>query len=171
VRYGDVYVSSWKLESEPLQFDEIRASAFDNPMNAAAWPPFSNNTTMYAAIFPRWDAQFAQLARERTHRHPLRTYVWIPFARSFVLWLTPRIELLPYSGKLWPLGEMHRDEPDDFDATVELGVLGFLYAALGIAASCGCCDTPAISFRLYPRNRSGLRLSWPCLVLYAPDIW
>jgi hypothetical protein len=28
---------------------------------------------------------------------------------------------------------MHRDEPDDFDATVELAVLGFLYAALGIA--------------------------------------
>jgi hypothetical protein len=134
VRYGDVYVSSWKLESEPLQFDEIRASAFDNADErrrvAALFEQYNN---VCCDIPPGWDAQFAQLAQERTQRHPLRTYVWIPFARSFVLWLTPRIELLPYSGKLWPPGEMHRDEPDDFDATLELAALGFLYAALGIA--------------------------------------
>lgn len=131
IRYGDVYFTNWKLDSEPLVLGEIPPSAFDNAAERErVGKLFQQYDQNCCDIPPGWDAQFEELAHERTRRNPFRTYVWIPFARSFVLWLTPRIELLPYSGKLWPPGEMHRDEPDDFDATVELGVLGLLYAAL-----------------------------------------
>src|ERR1700683_2154666 len=134
IRYGDVYVTNWKLDSEPLVLGEMPASAFDNDAERERIKKlFQEYDQNCCDIPPGWDAQFEQLAHERARRHPIRTYLWIPLARSFVLWLTPRIELLPYSGKLWPLGEMHRDEPDDFDATVELGLLGLLYAALAFA--------------------------------------
>jgi len=43
------------------------------------------------------------IARERTARHPLRTYLWVPFQRVLTIWFTPRIELLPYSGNVFPL--------------------------------------------------------------------
>lgn len=134
IRYGDVYITNWKLDSEPLVLGEMPTSAFDNDAERERVGKLFHQYDQNCCDIPSgWDAQFEQLAHERARRHPIRTYLWIPFARSFVLWLTPRIELLPYSGKLWPLAEMHRDEPDDFDATVELGLLGFLYAALAFA--------------------------------------
>ena len=47
---------------------------------------------------PEVDSQFREIARERTGRHPLRTYLKIPFLRSLAIWFTPRVELLPVIG-------------------------------------------------------------------------
>ena len=52
---------------------------------------------------PEIDRGFADLARERTARHPLRTYLFVPLGRVATLWFTPRTELLPVSGHLWPI--------------------------------------------------------------------
>lgn len=48
------------------------------------------------AFPPAIDAQFAALARERTERSPLRTYVWLPLARAAALWTNP------FSSFGWP---------------------------------------------------------------------
>jgi 4-amino-4-deoxy-L-arabinose transferase-like glycosyltransferase len=72
------------------------------------------------------------LARERTARHPLRTYVWLPVARAFTIWFTPRIELLPFSGKVFPLREAWREDPIDLSVTVSYFFLEVLYVALAI---------------------------------------
>jgi len=64
------------------------------------------------------DAVFAQLARERTARHPLRTYLWISIRRAVRIWFTPRIELLPVSGHVFPLAYMREEDPVDQRMTI-----------------------------------------------------
>jgi hypothetical protein len=93
------------------------------------------------------------LALERTARHPLRTYVWLPVARAFTIWFTPRIELLPFSGDVFPLKEAWRDDRIDQSVTVGFFLLNFLYVAL---AAWG-------AWRLW-RENSGLRLSLALLL-------
>jgi hypothetical protein len=78
------------------------------------------------------DAVFAQLARERTARHPLRTYLWIPLRRAVRIWFTPRIELVPASGNVFPLAEMWDVDPVDQQVTSWFFVLNVLYVGLGV---------------------------------------
>ena len=78
---------------------------------------------------PVLDREFANLAAERTARNPLRTYIFVPAGRIAAMWFTPRIELLPYSGKLWPPGERWRGNPTDFGVTAGFG-LEIVYLAL-----------------------------------------
>jgi len=82
-------------------------------------------------LTPEEDAAFAQLARERTARHPLRTYLWLPAARAAAIWFTPRIELLPVSGHVFPLAQMREDDPVDQGVTSLFFVLNLFYVGLG----------------------------------------
>src|SRR5712692_3970340 len=81
------------------------------------------------------DLDFAKLARERSRRHPIRTYLWIPIERAVAMWFTPRITLLPYSGRLWPLAESWRSNPIDFEVTLGFALLNILYLGMAIAAA------------------------------------
>ena len=134
VRYRYVYLTIWKVTDEPVSIDDLPPSAFDNDAErdrvAKLFDDYNDNCCDPP---PGWDESFAALARERTARHPLRTYLKIPFERVFVLWLTPRIELLPYSGDLWPWQKRLHDEPEDFDTTVVLFAVGLIYVCLGVA--------------------------------------
>src|SRR5258707_14051697 len=81
---------------------------------------------------PEEDAAFGQLARERTARRPLRTYVWPPAARVLTLWFTPRIELLPFSGTVFPLAQSWEDDLIDQSVTAGLFLLNVGYVALAL---------------------------------------
>jgi len=133
-RFRDVYLVPWKLNDEAINVDDIPARAFDTPEEkarvAAILEPYNEDLT----LTPEEDAAFAQLARQRTGRHPLRTYVWLPAARAVTLWFTPRIELLPVSGAVFPLKQSWQDDRIDQCATVGLFLLNLLYLAL---AACG----------------------------------
>ena len=83
-------------------------------------------------LTPEEDAEFAQLARKRTSRHPLRTYLWLPAARAISIWFTPRIELLPISGHVFPLAQMRDDDPVDQKVTILFFALNLFYVGLGI---------------------------------------
>ncbi len=134
VRYRTVYLTLWQLDSEPVALSDIPDSAFDSPEErdrvARLFDEYNNNC---CDVTPQWDAQFAALARERTARHPLRTYLTVPVERAFTLWFTPRIELLPFDGNLWPPGARFREDPKDFGVTLLLGALGIAYVALAAA--------------------------------------
>ena len=77
------------------------------------------------------DDAFAQLARERTARHPLRTYFVLPALRAVTMWFSPRIELLPVSGTVFPLVQSWEDDKVDQSVTAGLFVLNIFYVALG----------------------------------------
>jgi hypothetical protein len=131
-RVRDCYLVPWRLNSEAIPVDEIPARAFDTSDEkqrvAAILDQYNDDLTLTAEE----DAAFAQLARERTARHPLRTYVWIPIARAIIIWFTPRIELLPVSGHVFPLAQMREDDPIDQEVTSLFFVLNLLYVGLGV---------------------------------------
>ena len=134
-RYRDVYLTLWKLDDEPIAPESIPARAFDSPEErnrVAALLALYNDTTTYT---PEMDRAFAELARERTAHHPLRTYVEIPLLRSLAMWFTPRVELLPYSGQIFPLRSEWDDDREDLLVTLGLGLVNLACVALALAGA------------------------------------
>jgi hypothetical protein len=131
-RFRDVYLSAWKLDDEAIQVDDLPAYAFDSPEEkdrvAAILEPYNNDLTLTADE----DEAFGRVARERTARHPLRTYVWLPLARAGVMWFTPRIELIPVSGTVFPLVQSWQDDKVDQGVTVGFFLLNIAYIGLAI---------------------------------------
>jgi hypothetical protein len=129
-RFRDVYLVPWKLNDETIKVDDIPAGAFDTPEEkqrvAAILEPYNDDLT----LTPEEDAAFAQLARERTARNPLRTYLWLPALRGVTMWFTPRIELVPLSGEVFPLAEAWEDDPIDQSVTIAFFMLNIGYVML-----------------------------------------
>src|SRR5436190_22050434 len=50
------------------------------------------------------------------------------------MWVTRRITLLPYAGRLWPLAESYRSNPTGFDVTLGLALLNVVYVGMALAA-------------------------------------
>jgi 4-amino-4-deoxy-L-arabinose transferase-like glycosyltransferase len=131
-RVKDCYLVPWKLDGEVINLEDLPPRAFDTPEEkervAALLEQYNNDVS----ITPEEDAAFGQLARERTARHPLRTYLWLPVARAFTIWFTPRIELLPFSGQVFPLRQAWQDDPVDQSVTVGFFLLNALYVGLAV---------------------------------------
>jgi len=145
VRFRDVYLTAWKLEDEPIPIEALPAAAFDSAEERARVAALLERYNDALSVSPEVDHEFAQIARERTARHPLRTYLWIPLGRMATLWFTPRIELLPYSGRLWPPGRRWEDDPVDFSITLAFGSLNFLYVGLALAGAWRWRNRPAVA--------------------------
>src|SRR5271170_2626980 len=131
-RFGEAYLVTWSLGNQPIGIEAIPASAFDSDAERARVAGLLERYNGDLAMTPVLDREFANLAAERTARNPLRTYFFAPAGRIAAMWFTPRIELLPYSGKLWPPGERWRGNPADFGVTLGFGILSCAY--LGLAA-------------------------------------
>jgi hypothetical protein len=141
-RFRDVYLVPWKLNDEAIRVEDIPSYAFDTNEErervAAILEPYNNDLTLTADE----DEAFGKVARERTARHPLRTYVWLPIARAAVMWFTPRIELIPVSGTVFPLVQSWQDDKVDQSVTVGFFLLNIGYIALAIVGA----------FRLWRRS-------------------
>jgi hypothetical protein len=131
-RVRDCYLVPWKLNDEEIHIEDIPDWAFDTPDErervAAVLETYNDEITWTEEE----DAVFAQLARERTARHPLRTYLWIPLRRAGRIWFTPRIELLPVSGHVFPLAYQREEDPVDQEVTIFLFLVNVIYVALGL---------------------------------------
>ena len=89
---------SGRSEKDRMDVNDLPASAFDSPEEKARVADLiaQYNDSPELDISPEMDRQFAEIARERTRRHPLRTYVRVPFERALTIWFTPRTELLAH---------------------------------------------------------------------------
>ncbi|HUJ30434.1 MAG TPA: glycosyltransferase family 39 protein [Candidatus Acidoferrum sp.] len=131
-RFRDVYLTLWKLNDEKISIDDIPASAFDSSEAHARVSSLLDEYNKTQTIEPDLDAEFGKLARERTARHPLRTYLEIPFLRCLTLWFAPRLELLPISGQLTPVRSEWEDDRKDFLETLGLITLNSIYVGLAL---------------------------------------
>ena len=131
-RFRDVYLVPWKLNEEVIDVDEIPARAFDSPAEKAHVEMILDQYNNDLTLTPEEDAAFARLARERTARRPLRTYWWLPAARAMTMWFTPRIELLPLSGEVFPVAPAWEDDPVDQCVTAALFLVNLAYVALAV---------------------------------------
>jgi hypothetical protein len=134
-RVRDVYLVAWKLDAEEIPLDNIPAPAFDSPEERERVAGLLDQYNETLTMAPELDTQFREVARERTRQHPLRTCVTIPLLRSLTLWFSPRIELLPYSGYLLPLGDEWRDDRRDFVVTLTLALVNAIYLPLALAGA------------------------------------
>ncbi len=135
VRFRDVHLVAWKLGDEPIRIEDLPASAFDSAQERVRVATLLEQYNTTLNISPELDREFGELARQRAAQHPLRTYLWIPLERAATLWFTPRIELLPYSGHLWPLAQQWEEDRVDFSVTAGLGLLNYVYVALALAGA------------------------------------
>jgi 4-amino-4-deoxy-L-arabinose transferase-like glycosyltransferase len=134
-RFRDVYLTQWKVNEEEIAIDELPAYAFDSQDEKERMADLLDEYNEALTIDPPLDQEFREIARERTERHPLRTYVTVPLLRTLTLWFTPRVELLPSSGHLWPLREEWQDDRPDFLVTLGLSVVNVIYIALALAGA------------------------------------
>ncbi len=143
-RFRDAYLFTWKLPSQPIDLKNLPANAVDSPEELSRVDSLLERYNRTRGMTRALDFEFAALARERTRRHPVRTYVWIPIERAAAMWFTPRITLLPYSGKLWPLRESYRSNPTDFEVTLGFALVNVLYVAMGLAAAWSFRSNPGV---------------------------
>jgi len=131
-RMKDCYAAAWKLNDEAIDVEQLPARAFDSEEEKQRVAMILERYNDELTLTAEEDAAFGQLARERTARHPLRTYVWLPALRAATLWFSPRIELLPVSGTVFPLAQAWEDDKVDQLVTVGLFLINILYVGLAI---------------------------------------
>lgn len=134
-RFRDVYLVPWNIGTDVVALQDLPPYAFDSPGERARVAAILDQYNKTTCLTPELDAQFAQLARERTARHPLRTYLWVPLERAATMWLTPRTELLPISGHLTPLAEQWQEDPVNFAVTLLFAALNLFYVGLAAAGT------------------------------------
>jgi hypothetical protein len=134
-RFRDAYLFTWKLPTQPIDVNSLPSYAADSPEEFSRVASLLDHYNRAHGMTRSLDLEFAALARERAKRHPIRTYVWIPIERAVAMWFTPRITLLPYSGRLWPLRDSYRSNPVDFEVTLGFALLNVLYVAMGLVAA------------------------------------
>jgi hypothetical protein len=83
-------------------------------------------------LTPDIDAGFAQLARERIARHPLRFYVWLPLKRAHTMWFDTHSQYWPFEGDLLPLEDLDYEHYQQFWLPL-FAVLTAVYTLLGLA--------------------------------------
>jgi peptidoglycan/LPS O-acetylase OafA/YrhL len=71
------------------------------------------------------------------------------------MWFTPRIELLPVSGHVFPLAKMREEDPEDQEVTIAFFFLNVLYVGLGLWGA----------YRLW--RQPGARHALAALLLYV----
>ncbi|HET7209253.1 MAG TPA: hypothetical protein VFI95_21935 [Terriglobales bacterium] len=144
-RSRDAYLFAWKLPADPIALSDVPAYAFDSPDERLRVASLLELYNRQRGLALQSDLAFANLARERTLRHPIRSYLWIPVERAGAMWFTPRIALLPYSGQIWPLTKAWHENPAAFDITIAFTLLNFLYAGLALFGALRWRQSPGIA--------------------------
>jgi 4-amino-4-deoxy-L-arabinose transferase-like glycosyltransferase len=131
-RMRDVYLVTWNLNSVEISMDDIPSTAFDSDDERDRIGALLDEHNDTLTETDEMDAKFGEIARERTARHPLRTYAKIPFLRCLALWFTPRVELLPLGGHLTPLKLEWEEDRPDFESTLALVVVNGIFVLLAL---------------------------------------
>jgi len=132
VRNRDAYTVTWALGKKPIPIDVIPDSAADSAAERSRVADLLAIYNSNLKMTPSLDRKFQALASVRSSAHPIRTFALIPSERAFATWFTPRVDVLRYSGKLWPIGEQWRANPAEVGAAAIFALLNFLY--IGFAA-------------------------------------
>lgn len=142
-RFRDVFLVSWNLNGAEIHLADLPKAAFDSVGErdrvADLLAQYNETTTMS----PGLDRQFAEIARERTKVHPLRTYVKVPLLRALAMWFTPRVEMLPLSGKFWPIDYWWEDSPSQYCYSMTLFLMGIAYGVMALGGAWRSRTDPA----------------------------
>src|SRR5256714_953123 len=85
-RFRDAYLFTWKLPSQPIDLKNLPSYAVDSAEEFSRVASLLDRYNRTHGMTHTFDAEFAELARERAKRHPIRTYVSIPIERAAAMW-------------------------------------------------------------------------------------
>jgi len=118
-------------DEEPVESDEeAQAEEGDQTDKGEEQPEEPQNVQMT----PEIDAAFAQIARDRISRSPVRYYLRLPFRRAISLWFDTHSEYYPFEGELLPFEDLDYDIHQQFWLPLFAG-LTWIYTLLGIAGA------------------------------------
>jgi hypothetical protein len=100
---------------------------------------------------PEVDSGFAQIARERIARHPIRYYAWLPVKRAGTMWFNTHSQYWPWEGELFPLDELDHDTRQQYWLPVFAG-LTWIYTLLGLAGGWLLWKQPSLTVGLLTRR-------------------
>ena len=92
---------------EPEVPEEVAAEEPETPEEDT--PDEPEETKQAVEMTPDVDAGFAEIARERIARHPLRFYLTVPLKRASALWFDTHSQYYPFQGELLPLAALDSD--------------------------------------------------------------
>src|SRR5260370_7160578 len=95
-RFREAYLFTWKLPTQPIEVKNLPSYAVDSPEEFSRVASLLDRYNRTHAMTRQLDFEFAELARERAKRHPIRTYAWIPIKHAPALSFPPPIPLLPF---------------------------------------------------------------------------
>ena len=93
----------WHLDAQPILLSQLPESAFDSEaekQRVARLLDQYNQAQPGVHMTPALDAAFAQLARERRARHPLRQHLGLPVRRAINLWFDTHSDFFWFWGQL-----------------------------------------------------------------------
>ena len=126
------YVSTeevyWQVPGEDVELNNLPSRAFDDAQQRQQTQTIFDDYRKTHFVGPELDARFAELAKQRIRKHPLRYYVWLPILRIGDMWLRPRTEMLPLDTRWW---EYAGDMRDCVIATL-WGVLNLLFVLAAV---------------------------------------
>ena len=112
--------------------DEDKEDSGDEGDQGDEDAPADQPSDQAVEMTPEIDAGFAQIARERIARHPLRYYVLLPLKRAHSLWFDTHSDYYPFQGELLPLDDLDYDHYQQYALPLFAG-LTLLYTLLGLA--------------------------------------
>jgi hypothetical protein len=184
-RVSEIEQVPWKLDIELIHAEDVPPTAFDSAVERARVAGLLEQYNRTTTMTPEVDSGFAAIAGERTARDPLRTYLAIPLLRAWTIWFTPRVDILPISGSLWPVREEWEDDPVGYSVTVLFALLGFGYVVMAAAGAWIARGRPAAlilatfvvvrtvflaTVALTPEPRYALEC-FPALLALAAQLW
>ena len=114
-------------EEAPEEVDSSDEDEDEPDPDAAA-----EETNQPGEMTPEIDAGFAEIARARIARQPLRYYLIVPLKRAASLWFDTHSQYYPFQGELLPLSALDTDIHQQYWLPV-FAFLTLLYTVIGLA--------------------------------------
>lgn len=118
----------WVINDGRLDPAVLPDRAYDSPQQRTETLQLIKDYNTTTSLSPELDERFGNLAHQRAHSHPLRTYLLLPAARLANMWLRPRTEMLPIDLRWWD----YADDPGGTKFAAAYGALNALYLLLAL---------------------------------------
>ncbi len=117
----------------PPQSDEDAPEEAGSPDDEADTPD-EPEPKPAVEMTPEVDAGFAELARERIARNPIRYYLGVPLKRAASMWFDTHSQYYPFQGELLPLSALDTDLHQQYWLPL-FALLTLSYTCLGLIAA------------------------------------
>lgn len=117
----------WNVPDDTVDLNDLPSWAFDSPAQKAETEQIFAIYNRNPDMPPELDARFAALARERSHDHPIRTWILLPMGRLADMTFRPRVENLTIDLKWWQYYLHHAETR----FSIVYGIVNLLFLGLG----------------------------------------